>query len=203
MRKYTVFLPPCEASRQKHLLSIKQALWLAVSRQPSGAVVNIMHSRLVSLVKLFTLEMDKFIIRSGGSKLSETSKEPEKRKSKGDKDDRKRTRLFKDSWFSDFTWLCKDDNSDTLYCHVCRMFPQSADTTSALYTGKSIETLLRKDTLTAHQTSSKHVSCVSKYEFKQKPSKQGPIEKSISKVEMHEISVLTVLLALYKHAVVK
>ena len=145
----------------------------------------------MSLVKLFTLEMDKFVIRSGGSKPPETAKEPEKRKSKAQRDkdyDRKCTRLFKDSWFSDFTWLRKDDNLDTLYCHVCRMFPQSADTTSALYTGKSIETLLRKDTLTAHQTSSKHVSCVSKYEFKQKPSKQGPIEKSISKVEMHEIS---------------
>ena len=150
-----------------------------------------MRSRLVTLVKLFTLELDKFVIRSGGSKPTETAKEPEKRKSKAQRDkdyDRKRTRLFKDSWFSDFTWLRKDDNLDTLYCHVCRMFPQSADTTSALYTGKSIETLLRKDTLTAHQTSSKHVSCVSKYEFKQKPSKQGPIEKSISKVEMHEIS---------------
>ena len=144
----------------------------------------------MSLEKLFSLKMDKFVIRSDGSKPLETAKEPEKGKTKAQRDqdyDRQCTWSFKDSCFADFTGLQKDNTSDTLYCHICRMFPQSTDTTSALYVGKSSGTLLRKDTLTAHQISSKPVSCVSKYEFKQKPSKQGPIEKSISKVEMHEI----------------
>ena len=48
----------------------------------------------------------------------------------------KHRRLFKFSWFGDFTWLQKDNSSNssnTLYCHVCGKFLQSADTTSALY----------------------------------------------------------------------
>ena len=67
------------------------------------------------------------------------------------------------------------------------MFQESADTTLALFMGKSPNTLLRKDILMSHQLSSKHVSCVSKYEFKQKPSNHGAIEKSLSKVELHQI----------------
>lgn len=134
--------------------------------------------------------MDKFVVRSSGSRPLEAQKEPEKRKSKSQRDkdyDRKRVRTFRDSWFAEFSWLRKDDNTGLLHCHVCRMFPQTADTTSALYIGRSEDSLLRKDTLTAHQLSSKHVSCVSKFEYKQKPTKQGPIEKSLAKVEMHEI----------------
>jgi uncharacterized protein (DUF2225 family) len=89
--------------------------------------------------------MDKFVVRSGGAKLPETPKKPEKRKSKAQRDkeyDRKRMRVFKDSWFNDFSWLRKEDNSDNFFCHICRMFPQTADTTSVLYVGKSAATLL-------------------------------------------------------------
>ena len=41
-------------------------------------LVNIMHSRIVSLEKLFPVEMDKFVISSDCSKPPETAKEPEK-----------------------------------------------------------------------------------------------------------------------------
>ena len=45
--------------------------------------VNIMHSRIVSLEKLFPVEMDKFVISSDGlKKPPETAKEPEKHKTK-------------------------------------------------------------------------------------------------------------------------
>jgi hypothetical protein len=57
--------------------------------------------------------------------------------------------VIKDNWLTDFTWLRKYDNLYKLYCHVCRMFPQTEDTTSFLYIEKS---LIRKDTLTSsHQ----------------------------------------------------
>ena len=62
--------------------------------------------------------MDKFVIRSGGSKAPEAQIETEKRKSKSQRDkeyDLKRKRVFKDSWFSDFDWLRKDENSGNLY----------------------------------------------------------------------------------------
>ena len=61
--------------------------------------------------------MDKFVIKLGGSKWPETAKEPEKCKTKVQRDkeyDHKHTWLFKDSWFSNFTWLRNDDSLDTL-----------------------------------------------------------------------------------------
>lgn len=41
--------------------------------------------------------------------------------------------MFKDRWLIDFNWLQKGDNLDTLYCHICKMFQQTQDMTSALY----------------------------------------------------------------------
>ena len=97
----------------------------------------------MSLEKLFPLEMDKPVIRSGGSKPPETAKEPEKRTTKAQRDKKyghKRTRLFKDSWFANFTWLQKEDSSDTLYCHVCRMFLQIYLITACLYATRTVST---------------------------------------------------------------
>ena len=77
----------------------------------------------------------------GGSKLPETAKQIEKNAKQKQRDkeyDHKTTRLFNDSWFHDFTWLLKDDSLDTLYCHVCRMFPQMYLITACLYATRTV-----------------------------------------------------------------
>ena len=60
-----------------------------------------------------------------------------------------------------------------------------------------------KGTLKAHQLSSKHGSCVSLYDFQQKPSKKGQIEKLLVKVETHDIEryekLLNTAYAVMKH----
>ena len=100
----------------------------------------------MSLEKLFSLKMDKFVIRSHGSKPPETAKEPEKCKTKVQKENMITSThsCSKIAGLAIFIWLQKADSLDILYCHVCRMLPQSGDKTSDLYLGKSSETLLRK-----------------------------------------------------------
>ncbi|XP_067656447.1 zinc finger protein 862-like [Haliotis asinina] len=59
------------------------------------------------------------------------------------------------------------------------------DTTSGLYVGKSVD---RKDTLTAHQMSARHISCLSKFEGQQKKNTtDGALSKAFSKVEEKEV----------------
>ena len=112
-------------------------------------------------LKFCSNEMDKLVIRLGGSKPSERQKKNERHKSKSQRDknyDFKRRRVFQESCFSDFDWLKKDANLDIVYCHICRKFPQFADMTLAMFISTSTYSVLRKDNHEAHQLSSKHVS---------------------------------------------
>ena len=56
-----------------------------------------------------------------------------------------------------------------------------------MFIGKSTYSILRKENIKADQLSFKHVSCVSKYDFQQRTSKKGPIEKSLSEDETYKI----------------
>ena len=92
--------------------------------------------------------MDRFVIRSG-NKGPQNPDTGQKRKSKSQRDheyDKKRKRTFQDQWLNEFTWLNADD-VDSVFCKVCRSYPQLADKTSSLFIGKTVE---RKDTLTTH-----------------------------------------------------
>ena len=105
--------------------------------------------------------MDRFVIRPGnkGPQNPDTDK---KRKSKSRRDheyDKKRKCTFQDQWLNEFPWTNAGD-VDSAFCTVCRSYPQLADKTSSLFIGKKVE---RKDTLTTHQLSAKHIACMSKY----------------------------------------
>ena len=115
--------------------------------------------------------MDKFVIRKYNSsdpapKPSESAQKKRKTKVERDRDyDQKRHRIFQSSWLKDFSWLrvaAADDGSLTnnVYCHVCREYPLLADNTSVLFIGKEVD---RRDTLSAHQLSSRHIACFSKH----------------------------------------
>lgn len=129
--------------------------------------------------------MDRFFIK--GKSNADKNVQPPKRKSQAEKDkeyDKKRKRLFQTNWLTDFPWLrVESEESDIAFCSICRQYPQIADKTSGLYIGKGIT---RRDTLTSHQLSSKHVSCCLKHDSVNK-KKTGPLEKSFSKVEKSEV----------------
>ncbi|XP_051789853.1 uncharacterized protein LOC127529646 [Erpetoichthys calabaricus] len=96
--------------------------------------------------------------------------------------DKKRKRSFQSQWLKEFPWVNADD-TDSVFCQICRQYPLIADKTSTLFTGKKVD---RKDTLQSHQLSVKHIACMSKHESKSK-KKVGSIEKAFSKVERLEV----------------
>ena len=102
--------------------------------------MHIMHSRIVSLEKLFTLKMDKFLIRSGDSKRPETAKEPEKCKTKCKETKNMITNAHGCSKIAGLAILhgCERTIVQTLYCHVCRMFPQMYLITAYLYATRTV-----------------------------------------------------------------
>ena len=136
--------------------------------------------------------MDRFVIRQtkppARTIIPEPS-EPLKRKTRvavnADYDSKKRKRLL------DFKWLRQElDPENGIqgeakgYCFICRQFPTYADKNSGLFEGMVLK---RRDTLSAHNQSTKHVLCQTKYDQKNGKKVTGKIDVAFAKVDQSEV----------------
>ena len=83
---------------------------------------------------------------------------------------KKRKGEFKALWLLNFKWLRQELGPENGiqgeakdYCFLCRQFPTFADKNSGLFEGMVLK---KRDTLSSHNQSTKHVICQTKYDKK-------------------------------------
>jgi hypothetical protein len=72
-------------------------------------------------------------------------------------------RGFSQKWLAEFPWVTFNDDKELMFCKVCRLYPNIANTSSTLYTGAGAgKTGFRRETLNWHNTSTEHLKCMTR-----------------------------------------
>lgn len=87
-------------------------------------------------------------------------------KAKSRKGKQKVQRKTLKEWLQSFTWMQFDENSDKVFCRICREFPKIADKKKT----KFVEGLtpFKKETLVIHAKSRCHILCVKQLQAQEK-----------------------------------
>ena len=78
---------------------------------------------------------------------------------------------FLPKWKNEFPWVNHEDDTDLMFCDICRQYPLLADKTSAFYVGTQS---YRVGNLQSHQKSTNHEWCEYEYVQSQKKEKAKP-----------------------------
>lgn len=82
----------------------------------------------------------------------------------------KRIRKFQPAWQKEFDWVVYQEETNKMYCSTCRKYAELADKSSPLYIGCGDGVQgFRRETLTAHSKSRRHVVCHTRLLNDQKP----------------------------------
>lgn len=94
----------------------------------------------------------------------------------------KRIRKFQPAWQKEFDWVVYQEETNKMYCSTCRKYAELADKSSPMYIGCGDGVQgFRRETLTAHSKSRRHVVCHTRLLNDQKPENR-PLQTTVSRI---------------------